>query len=66
MKMPPKKKGKSNEPSVKEYKFLTLEEMRSRELKYVNRLNELKVCVHYIDGKRLIPLQLLYSLQVFV
>lgn len=49
--MAPKKRGNKDEPAAKEYTFLTREEMRNRELKYVNRLNELKVCVHYIDGK---------------
>lgn len=52
---PKKNKKNKNDPSVKVYTFLTAQEMKVREMRYAQRLNELKVCVHFIEGKSIYP-----------
>ena len=51
------KKGKKGKDKKKDkegdldYKLLTLEEVKARETKYQHRLNSLRICLNFIDGR---------------
>ncbi|XP_061390183.1 uncharacterized protein LOC133325430, partial [Musca vetustissima] len=66
--MPPKaKKGKKEKtpkgPPEKVYEFITLDEVKAREQKYSNRLNDLRICLNFID-EALVQVEKLNELQL--
>ncbi|XP_073820153.1 uncharacterized protein isoform X2 [Musca autumnalis] len=66
--MPPKtkrtkKEKKLKEPPEKVYEFITADEMKAREQRYSNRLNDLRVCLNFID-EALIQIEKLDELQL--